>query len=248
MSRAQRSSEADVRHEEPANSAGTERPRGEAPPTRGERLLAHLPVTIIGAGRVGSFTALALGMDGIRHLRIYDDDRLDPERNLAVQLYRASDIRRKRRKVDALPRILNEVCPELRIRAVPERFPEGAHGPSGPVVVLGVDTMAARRRAAEALARDASVGWLIDVRLGGSVAQVHSVRASDGLDRYAAGLYDDGQTWGATCADSPEAHVALAAASIVVASVRAFVHGDDFPGCVVVDVGARPWMGVVGRG
>lgn len=218
----------------------------DRPATRGEVALARVPVTILGAGRTGSCSALALGMAGVRHFRIYDDDRLDPERNLRVQLYRASDVRRRRPKVTALPRLLREVCPDLEVQAVAGRYPEAAHGPVGPIVVFGMDTMAARRRAAAALSRDASVGWLIDVRLGGSVAQVHSVRARDELERYAAGLYDDGRTWGETCADSPETHVALAAASLVVASVHAYVNGDDFPGCVVVDVGARPWLGTVG--
>jgi hypothetical protein len=229
------------------------------PRARFEMLLDQLRVTVIGAGRAGSFACLALGMAGVRRLRVYDHDRLDPERNLAVQLYRASDVRRRRPKVEALQRVLRDLCPGTAVEGVADRFPDGATGPAGPVVVFGMDTMDARRRAAEALCRDESVGWLIDVRLGGSVAQVHSVRGASGLAAYRAGLYSDEDSWagkpgvsgqlpGDACADSPDPHVALASASIVAASVLSYVRGEEFAECVIVDVGGKPWMGVMGGG
>jgi molybdopterin/thiamine biosynthesis adenylyltransferase len=208
--------------------------------TRFERRLEQLRVTVIGAGRAGSFACLALGMAGVKWIRVYDHDRLDPARNLRVQFYRAADVRRRRPKVEALQRILREVCPGTVIEGIAEQFPDGVVGPCGPVVLFGMDTMEARRRAAEALARDRSLGCLVDIRLGGSVLHCHTVRGRAGLTAYRSALYDDDDAWGAACADSPDPHVALASAAVAVSSVMAYLRGVAYPELVMMDVGPRP--------
>ena len=58
-----------------------------------------VPVTIIGAGATGSFTALSLAKMGIRNITIYDFDTVE-EHNLPNQFYRQCDL--GKRKVEAL--------------------------------------------------------------------------------------------------------------------------------------------------
>lgn len=213
--------------------------RGGALTTRFEQRLERASVTVVGAGRAGSYACLALAMAGIRRLRVYDDDRLDPARNLGAQLYCAADVHRRRPKVEALAHLLRELCPWTEVEGTPARFPEGAAGPSGPIVVLGVDTMGARRHAADALKHDASLLWLVDIRLGGTVLRCHSVAGRRRLAEYRAALYGDADTWSAPCADSPDPHVALAAAAVATASVMAFLRGKGRPGEVVMEVGSE---------
>jgi molybdopterin/thiamine biosynthesis adenylyltransferase len=214
--------------------------------SRFERRLEMARVTVIGAGRTGSFACLALAMAGIRSIRVYDHDRLDPARNLGVQFYRAADVRRRRLKVEALPRLIHEVCPDVAIEGIPERFPDGAVGPSGPIVLFGMDTMESRRRAAEALLQDRSLGLLVDVRIGGTVVRCHTVRGREGLDQYLSTLYGDDDSWGGTCADSPDPHVAMAGVSIGVAAVMAYLRGTEVRGLVLLDLG--PWTTSIGDG
>lgn len=210
--------------------------------TRAEARIALTPVTVIGAGRAGSFACLALGMAGIRRLRVYDHDRLDPDRNLGVQFYRAADVRRRRRKVAALARTLADHCPDATVEGVPSAFPDDTGTPAGPIVVLAPDTMAARRGAADALMRDRSVLLLIDVRLGGSVVRCHTARGPRELREYRCALYGDDESWGDPCAATPDPHAALASASLVAAAALAFLRGQEFPRLVTMDVGPFPML------
>src|SRR5207244_2270936 len=62
-----------------------------------ERL--DVPVTVIGAGAVGSFVTLTLAKMGLRDLTVFDDDVVDVH-NLPNQFYRLTDLGRP--KVEAL--------------------------------------------------------------------------------------------------------------------------------------------------
>ena len=210
------------------------------PATRSARRLARLRVTVVGAGRAGSFACLALGMAGIRRVRVFDHDHLDPDRNLGVQLYRATDVHRRRPKVEALRDLLGDLCPGLAVEGVMSAFPPAPPIAAGPVVLLAVDTMESRRRSMVALGSDRTVACLVDLRLGGSVVRCHSYRSREGIRAAREQLYTDEGSWGAACADSPDPHAALAAASIATAAVLAFVRGEAYPTDVVMDLGAEP--------
>ena len=212
------------------------------PSTRFARRLSHLSVTVIGAGRAGSFACLALGMAGIPRVRVFDHDHLDPDRNLGVQLYRATDVHRRRPKVEALRHLLGELCPGLVVEGEMAAFPPSSPIVAGPVVLMAMDTMEARRRSAAALESDRAVAYLVDLRLGGSVVRCHSYRGREGIRACRERLYTDDEAWGAACADSPDPHAALAAASVATASILAFVRGAEFPTDVILDVGAAPCM------
>lgn len=200
-----------------------------------ERRLARLSVTLAGAGRAGSFAALVLGMAGVRSLRVYDHDLLDPERNLAVQLYRASDIRARRAKVEALRELLLELVPSVEIVACPERFEGRREQAIDPVVVLGVDDMATRASLAKRLARRPELALLIDLRLGGSVMQCLCVRGRCDMPWYRSTLHEDSEAWGGICGAGPAAHVGAGAAAFVAGVVMAHLRDADFPRRIAVD-------------
>jgi hypothetical protein len=210
--------------------------------TRFARRFARMRVTVIGVGRAGSFASLALGMVGVRRVRVFDHDLLDPERNLGVQLYRAADVIRRRPKVEALRELLGELCPDMALEGIAEAFPTAEQLAAGPVVLLAVDTMEARRRAAARLAADRTVDCLVDLRLGGPVARCHSHHGPGAVRDFEATLHSDDDSWGDPCANSPDPHVALAAAALAAASIVAYARGDVFPVEIIVDVGAAPWM------
>ncbi|MBI5611372.1 MAG: ThiF family adenylyltransferase [Deltaproteobacteria bacterium] len=99
--------------------------------------LAQLPITVIGAGAVGSCTVLALAKSGAERITVYDDDRIEAH-NLPNQWYRLADLGRP--KVEALRDLVRDMAGvELDIR--PHRFDgKGA----SEVTICAVDSMDVR--------------------------------------------------------------------------------------------------------
>src|SRR5688572_9763698 len=95
------------------------------------------PVTIVGAGGIGSPVALALAKMGCREIRLYDPDTIEPH-NLPNQLYRLRDVGRP--KVEALAEILREYT-EVTVSAHLERV-DGQRLDG--IVISAVDSMASR--------------------------------------------------------------------------------------------------------
>ena len=123
-------------------------------------------------------------MLGLR-LRLYDNDRLGAE-NQGLQLYRQRDVVAGRRKVTALRGLLHAIVPGSRVSVHPVRFTAGPRQPRSPLVVLAVDTMAARRLLWEQLRGDAGLLLLLDLRLGRGLLRLHEVRKAAKRLRYAA--------------------------------------------------------------
>ena len=69
--------------------------------------LARTPITVIGAGAVGSFTVLALAKCGAEKITVWDDDSIESH-NLPNQWYRLADLGRP--KVQALKALIAQTC------------------------------------------------------------------------------------------------------------------------------------------
>ena len=126
-------------------------------------------VTIIGAGNIGSHSALALARMGIARITVYDDDIVEVH-NLSSQAYRVGDVHKK--KVDALAEMIAEIAPQCTVIAVPEKY-NGA--PTDTIVISAVDSLDTRREIADML-KTRSV-YVIDGRMGGGQVEVYAQRA-----------------------------------------------------------------------
>lgn len=128
--------------------------------------LARTPITVIGAGAVGSFTVLALAKSGAERIVVYDDDVIEPH-NLPNQWYRMADVGTK--KVDALQELVLDMTGVL-IDTVPERF---KGGPATEVTVCAVDSMDIRIELWRQLHPRPSL--YVDARMGAEVGTVKCV-------------------------------------------------------------------------
>ena len=97
-----------------------------------------VPITIIGAGSVGSFTAFILAKAGFCDITVIDFDNVEAE-NVSSQLYRPSDIDKP--KVVALKELIKMFC-DTDIEVSNRRYERGRF--KG-IVVMAVDSMAARK-------------------------------------------------------------------------------------------------------
>ena len=128
--------------------------------------LARIPITVIGAGAVGSFTVLALAKSGAQRIVVYDDDSVEPH-NLPNQWYRLKDVGRL--KVQALHDLVFDMT-GVRIDVVPERF---TGRPATEVTVCAVDSMDVRIDLWRQLHPRPSL--YVDARMGAEVGTVKCV-------------------------------------------------------------------------
>lgn len=154
-----------------------------------------LEVHIVGLGGIGSPTSLLLAKLGVGRIVGYDFDDVEPV-NLPSQLYRRSDARRHRPKALAMQDICGEFS-EVEFAAIQDRA--NGHELAG-VVVVGVDTMAARRDIFRAVATS-PVDWLIDARMGAETGTIVTVRPAEpsSLLYYDSTLFDDHEALDLAC-------------------------------------------------
>ena len=189
------------------------------------------PVTIVGAGGIGSPVALALAKMGCRKITLYDPDVVEAH-NLPNQFYRLRDVGRA--KVDALAELLGEFA-SSEIRAVPETV---AGQPLRGVVISGVDSMASRERIwRESVRWRAAVPLYIDARMGAQVGRVLTVRPVDPDDvrRYEATLFSDEDSSEEPCTARAIIYTTLGLASLVANQVKRHALGEPYERDLLVD-------------
>lgn len=178
------------------------------------------PVTIIGAGAVGSWAALALGKMGFRRLAVWDGDVVT-EPNLGVQAY--GDAALGKPKVTALAEELARHGASMT--GVPRMYDGSVAFPG--VVVSAVDKMDARRLIWEAHRRlGAAIEFIIDPRMGAEQALLFVVRPFADHEWYEKTLYDSSLAVQEKCTAKATIPCAMALGAEVAKVVRDAVVGD----------------------
>lgn len=143
-------------------------------------------ITIIGAGAIGSFTALALAKMGFMNLEIWDFDKVDIE-NMNNQFYRFKDIGKP--KVEALRDLIEDFTNE-KIQIHNEKYEtQDLKG----IVITAVDSMAVRKNIWEQIKKNYEVKFLIDPRMASEYALQYVMNPWDDKDQksYEKVLYTD---------------------------------------------------------
>jgi hypothetical protein len=204
-------------------------------------------VTIIGAGAVGSWTALALAKAGYA-LTVFDDDLVEPS-NLGVQLYGPDDVGRP--KVGALRDHVYRLTGRS-IRAIPARWDSR---PLRGLVVVAVDTMAARRAIYADVHDQPGVPGLLDIRVGQAFGQqpvgaLYTIAPNQLGDQmvYESSLYDDDTTDQAGCMTATSPEMAMLAAALVTAQVGRIDQADAWERQITFGAHPPRAVGALGPG
>ena len=192
--------------------------------------LREAKVTLIGAGAVGSFSALTMAKMGIGHLEVYDEDSVETH-NLPNQWYRLIDLGRS--KVDALKAILEEfsdtevICHQGNFTAQPVKG----------IVVSAVDSMDARLRIWKHIKNNRKVTVYLDVRMGAEVGKLLATKPSDPLSvaDYESELYPSSEALQAPCTAKATVYCAAGLAAFVAAKVGKVILGRPYRSRFVVD-------------
>jgi hypothetical protein len=190
------------------------------------------PITLIGAGGIGSPAALVLAKMGCANLTVYDDDTVEAH-NLPNQLYRLSDL--GKRKVEALHEILLSFT-GTAIVPRPERVQDQR---LAGLVISGVDSMAARRSIWQAGVRfNPRVPLYLDARMGAEVGRLLAVQPADPDDVawYASTLFDDDAAVDEACTARAIVYNVFGLASLIGSHVKRHAAGDSVPREVIFDL------------
>lgn len=190
----------------------------------------EVPITVIGAGGIGSPTVFMLTKMGCSDVTVYDPDKVEIH-NLPSQLYRKEDL--DKLKVDALKQIVqsfNDV--ELKIK--PEFYI--AQKLSG-IVISAVDKMTERKKIWQRVKLNPRVKLYIDARMGGEVARVYSICPYDKADieMYEKTLYSDEESQQVPCTAKAIIYNVFGIAWIIGSTVKKFVSGQEVKKQILMD-------------
>jgi molybdopterin/thiamine biosynthesis adenylyltransferase len=179
-----------------------------------------IPITVIGAGAIGSFTALALAKMGFSEIVVHDFDRIEEE-NMNCQFYRHTDVGRP--KVEAL-RDLIESFTEVKI-GVRGKYDGGA---IPGIVIAAVDSMTVRKliwdnhrgKAAATIA-------IVDPRMGAEEALLYCMNPMDPNDQasYEKTLYTDDAAVQERCTAKSTVYTACLLSGLVAKTVKDLATG-----------------------
>ncbi|OGH69132.1 MAG: hypothetical protein A2754_02520 [Candidatus Magasanikbacteria bacterium RIFCSPHIGHO2_01_FULL_47_8] len=172
------------------------------------------PVTLIGAGAVGSQVAVMLAKIGVPKIIVYDGDAIESH-NIPMSAYRQNDLGSF--KVEALRAIVSEQS-GLVIDTVPKMY---TGEPLKGTVVACVDTMEARKSIWQQVKRNPNVDILVDTRVAEEFVSVFAIAPCDEEDTayYEHFLYPSNKALRPTCGHHGIIHVGAVAAAAVCANL-----------------------------
>lgn len=184
-----------------------------------------IPITVIGAGGIGSFAIDALTKMGCSNITVFDHDKVEPH-NMPNQRFSPSDMGMT--KVEAI-RDFVYASTGTKINAVPRRWtPEDKL--SG-IVISAVDSMRTRKQIWKKVRYNPVVRLFIDGRIGGENFEVYALAPvdPDGAKFYAKTLFSDRNAAELPCTAAAVIFVGFGIAAEISLVVRLFAKGLRFP-------------------
>jgi molybdopterin/thiamine biosynthesis adenylyltransferase len=181
-------------------------------------------ITIIGAGAIGSWTALSLAKMGFTNLRVFDFDTISVE-NLNCQFYRHDQVGQN--KTDALKEMIKAFTNEP-ITVYNERF-DGSQTLT-PITISAVDSMGARAIIWEAC-KAQYVKWFIDGRMGAENALLYTMSPLNEKDvaSYEKTLYSDADANTERCTAKSTMYTANLLAGLICKAVKDLATKQAYP-------------------
>jgi hypothetical protein len=204
-------------------------------------------VSVIGAGGVGSPTALCLAKMGVPSLTIYDEDGVS-DINLPNQFYRKQDAEANRFKVDALAEIIGQFS-NAKVDPV-IRFYENQK--LDEAVIVATDSMRSRRLVWEQFCKQPQCRTLIEARMGAQVGMVYTIRKTDegrvsdeDFTFYEEMLYSDEKVKPLPCTARSIIYNVLMLASLICRAYKGVIQGEAVPREMIFNMtsmGKLSWM------
>jgi len=188
----------------------------------------NMPVTIIGAGAIGSSVALWCAKLGLTDISVWDHDTVAIE-NVSCQLYGRAHIGMA--KVDALKQIVRELSNGTEIKAHNSMWFPDPNLTKG-IVVLAVDCMETREKIFKKIGEDHfGVTLVIDSRMGAETALMYAMRPHDTRDResYKKTLYKNEDAVQEPCTGKATGYTSTLLSGWVVKTIKNIITKQPYP-------------------
>lgn len=177
------------------------------------------PITVIGAGGIGSWTTFALAKMGFTNITVYDPEKVGIE-NVGNQLYNFEHI--ERMKVAALSNLCDKVGSTIKVKAQKFEPVDAAHFNPGTIVIMAVDSMRTRKMIAENVPNDC---FLIDGRMGAEKILLYTSFDKKTRESYIKTIYTDDNAEQVACTAKATSYCALTIAGLIVGQVKSYING-----------------------
>jgi len=188
----------------------------------------YFNVGIVGAGGIGTTTALILAKMGVVQLTVWDDDVVS-DVNIPTQLHKWSE--NEQPKVFSLQRTLEEFSDEILFTPMQERITETSAFPYFDLLISAVDSITARKLIWDAIYRGEKPRWYIDARMSAEEFQMFTVSMSDkrAVHNYATLLesIDESDIPDVPCTMKATFHCSAAAAMNIGAALRNILRNEQ---------------------
>jgi len=197
-----------------------------------------LSSVIVGCGGIGSFTAVALAMLGIKSMVLVDDDVVEWH-NKPNQLFRIQDVGKP--KAQALAEIVDQLT-GCEVGYILGKYPfeDGTTKLNYDVVVSAVDSMSARKIIWEFGSKyNCGTKLFVDGRIGGQQLRILSVKNccdKTEIDRYEQTISSDEKAAQLVCTAQSIIDIGFLISSQIVRLVRNHFTGKLIPHELVCDV------------
>ena len=190
--------------------------------------LASIPITIIGVGAVGSFTALALAKMGARNLTVYDPDVVEAH-NLPNQFYRELDLGLM--KVEALAGIIEEHT-QVTIQSKGVKY---TNQELSGIIIASPDNMEARKIIWRRVKHNTQAALFIDARMGAEVARIYSLNPVEDASFYQETLYDSKEALQEPCTRRTIIYTVLGISAFICGQVKKYMANEPVKKEIIID-------------
>ncbi len=175
------------------------------------------PITVIGAGGIGSWTVFALAKMGFTNITVFDHDTVAIE-NVGNQLFSFHHVGHPKVKA------LHDLCMAVGspIRAIPRKFTESDAGKADGIIIAAVDSMAVREMLHNYLP---NYCFFIDGRMGAEKILVYTAQNHTQRLSYGKSLYTDENAEQVPCTAKATSYCALTIAGLIVGQVKSYIQG-----------------------
>lgn len=189
------------------------------------------PITVIGAGAIGSPTVVNLAKMGCSNITVWDGDSLE---NLNVPNQLCKPSMTGKLKVEALAELVYELT-EVQIKQIHRPYiGQNLEG----VVVVTADNMTCRQRVWKRARLNQKIPLVIDARMGAEFARIYRIHPTniDEGDFYGGNLYDKGEAERLPCSARSIIYCPTVIAGIVALLIKQYAINRSSPREILIDL------------
>jgi hypothetical protein len=194
-------------------------------------------ISVIGAGAISSFAALAVGKMGATDMESFDEDGVSAH-NLPNTFYRKNDINNF--KVSALAEILSDFTDTILVPVnkfyINQKLQE--------TVIVATDSMASRKTVWLEFLKQEQAHYLIEARMGAQNGRVYTIKKvqenskwvvpKNVKDFYEKTLYDDSKVAPVPCTNKAIIYNVLMISSLIARAYKAIITNENIPKEILV--------------